>query len=92
MRQVLYVCFGVVGVAGVGIGASNGELGNVAVNGLVTAAGVGIFLFDQKVRTALPEESAEPGGTVRGSVALAKARLLADLGKGSPSESAEPAG
>ena len=62
IRQVLYVTFGVVGLAGVvtsvmQMGDKPGDsLGNLVVNGAVLAAGIGVFFFDRSVTSKLREK------------------------------------
>ena len=57
IRVVLYVTFGIAGFAGCGIAISNGEFGNLAINAVVLAGGVGIFLFDRSVTAGLREKA-----------------------------------
>lgn len=63
IRVVLYVTFGISGIAGIGIAASQmGEdpgkaMSNLAVNAAVLAGGVGIFLFDRSVTAKLREKA-----------------------------------
>lgn len=63
VRVVLYVTFGVVGVAGLGIAFVQmgsdpmQSVGNLATNALVLAAGVGLFFFDQSVTSSLREKA-----------------------------------
>ena len=65
VRTVMYVTFGIAGLAGVGISISQmgsntvDSLGNLAVNGLVLAGGIGIYFFDQSVTAKLREKAAE---------------------------------
>lgn len=62
IRQVLYVTFGVVGLAGVvtsviQMGEKPGNsLGNLVVNGAVLAAGIAVFFFDKSVTSRLREK------------------------------------
>ena len=62
IRAVLYVTFGIVGIAGCGVAVMQmgsdpaGSLGDLAVNSAVTAAGVGIFFFDRSVTANLREK------------------------------------
>jgi len=62
VRVVIYVVFGVAGVAGCGIavtqmGSNPSEsLGNLAVNAVVLAVGIGVFFFDQSVTKSLREK------------------------------------
>ena len=63
IRVVLYVTFGISGIAGIGIAASQmGEdpgksMSNLAVNAAVLAGGVGIFLFDRSLTAKLREKA-----------------------------------
>lgn len=63
VRVVLYVTFGIAGLAGVvtslmQMGDSPGNaMGNLAVNGGVLAAGVGVFFVDQSVTAKLREQT-----------------------------------
>ena len=61
VRAFIYVTFGITGLAGcvtallqIGDDAS-AALGNLAVNGAVLAAGVGVFFFDRSVTSKLRE-------------------------------------
>ena len=62
VRVIVYVTFGVAGIAGCGIAVSQmgsnpgNSLGNLAVNALVLAVGVGVFFFDQSVTKSLREK------------------------------------
>ena len=63
VRVVLYVTFGIAGLAGVvtallQMGSDpSGAMGNLAVNGGVLAAGVGVFFFDKTVTDKLREQT-----------------------------------
>ena len=63
IRVVLYVTFGVSGIAGCGIAVSQmgkdpvTAMSNLAVNGAVLAGGVGLFLFDRSVTAKLREKA-----------------------------------
>ena len=71
VRVVLYVTFGVVGIAGLGIAITQmgsdpmQSMGNLAINALVLAAGVGLFFFDQNVVRNL-RDKAEKESSVYG--------------------------
>ena len=64
IRVVLYVTFGIAGLAGCAIAVSQmgkdpGQaMSNLAVNGAVLAGGVGIFIFDKSVTSKLREKAA----------------------------------
>ena len=57
VRTVLYVTFGVAGLAGCGIAISKGEFMNAAINAIVLGAGVGLFLFDRSITAGLREKA-----------------------------------
>ena len=62
VRVVLYVTFGITGLAGVVLsllkmGSDPNALADVGINAAVVAGGVGIFLFDQSVAAKLKEKA-----------------------------------
>ena len=56
VRTFIYVTFGIAGTVGIGLAIFQGDMGNVAVNAAVLAAGVGVFFLDRSLTASLREK------------------------------------